>query len=533
MEGHFRKKNINSLRKEIVQVHLFFIIAITILFFIAGAYIQLVTNKRHYDQDLKDGGELIRRLYALKRNKSGAEIQAYFDGLVCRLANIDVLSIVNDKNIRIYHTTAALIGTHYDGTLPDFAAHGSNSYTEDSIGPSGEQRRTYSAVYDEKGRYCGFIMTIILKTSIRTIASQTCALFLFMMVFVILVELTISEIISDTIKDKLMGFEPDVFSAMYSIREKILETIYDGIIAVDQNNNIQFINKAAKNILNCDGTEKSMEAFAEKFLLPVINGKKDCSGLRDKSESGREIIVDCMQIKENDSINGAIAVLHDRTEYTKLIEELSGTKYLVDSMRANNHYFTNKLHVILGLIQIGQYEKAVSYIENISFIQRETLSNVMKAIDNPSFAALLIGKIARASECNVKFVLKEGINFKSSDVDIPAETLVTICGNLIDNAIDSMNIQVSADDEMRELVFGVFSRPHGLLITVDDTGCGIDEENTTKIFSNGFSTKGSGRGVGLYHTKQLVESFGGSISFESAKGIGTSFIVIFKGNEDV
>ena len=162
--------------------------------------------------------------------------------------------------------------------------------------------------------------------------------------------------------------------------------------------------------------------------------------------------------KEDGIISGAVAILHDRTEYTKLMEELSGTKYLVDSMRANNHDFTNKLHVILGLIQIGEYDKAVSYIENISIIQRETLSTVMHAVDNASFAALLIGKIARASECNVKFILKDGIRFKSSEVAVPSEALVTIVGNLIDNALDAMNMNLN-NDRPRELEFGVFTKP--------------------------------------------------------------------------
>ncbi|MCQ2601766.1 MAG: ATP-binding protein, partial [Treponema sp.] len=187
------------------------------------------------------------------------------------------------------------------------------------------------------------------------------------------------------------------------------------------------------------------------------------------------------------------------------------------------------LHVILGLIQIGEYDKAVSYIENISIIQRETLSKVMHSVDNPSFAALLIGKIARASECNVKFILKEGINFKDSDIHIPSEALVTIAGNLIDNALDSMNIKsVLESTPVRELVFGVFTKPGELLITVDDTGCGIPDENKDKVFDNGFSTKGTGRGIGLYHTKQLVKNLGGNIMFESQVDAGTSFIVSFK-----
>ena len=197
-------------------------------------------------------------------------------------------------------------------------------------------------------------------------------------------------------------------------------------------------------------------------------------------------------------------------------------------MRANNHDFTNKLHVILGLIQIGEYDRAVSYIENISIIQKETVSRVMHAVDNPSFSALLIGKIARASECNVKFILKEDMVFNSDDIDLPSEALVTITGNLIDNALDAMNTSEVMSKNDRSLIFGVYTQPGQLLITVQDTGNGIPDKIKDKVFENGFSTKGSGRGVGLYHTKQLVESLGGSISFESQNGKGTCFMVSLK-----
>ena len=115
-----------------------------------------------------------------------------------------------------------------------------------------------------------------------------------------------------------------------------------------------------------------------------------------------------------------------KKEFLAFTEDFEGTKFLVDSMRANNHDFTNKLHVILGLIQIGQYDKAVSYIQNISIIQRETISKVMNSIENPSFAALIVGKIARSSECNVKFILNEGSRLKNEDISIPSEALVTI-----------------------------------------------------------------------------------------------------------
>ena len=212
-----------------------------------------------------------------------------------------------------------------------------------------------------------------------------------------------------------------------------------------------------------------------------------------------------------------------KKEFLAFTEDFEGTKFLVDSMRANNHDFTNKLHVILGLIQIGQYDKAVSYIQNISIIQRETISKVMNSIENPSFAALIVGKIARSSECNVKFILNEGSCLKNEDISIPSEALVTITGNLIDNALDSMNKDTSKNE--KELSLGIYTRPDELLIIVKDTGTGIPEEIKEKIFENGFSTKGPGRGIGLYHTKQLVSSLGGTITVESQVGTGTCFMV--------
>lgn len=212
-----------------------------------------------------------------------------------------------------------------------------------------------------------------------------------------------------------------------------------------------------------------------------------------------------------------------KKEFLAFTEDFEGTKFLVDSMRANNHDFTNKLHVILGLIQIGQYDKAVSYIQNISIIQRETISKVMNSIENPSFAALIVGKIARSSECNVKFILNEGSCLKNEDISIPSEALVTITGNLIDNALDSMNKDTSKNE--KELSLGIYTRPGELLIIVKDTGTGIPEEIKEKIFENGFSTKGEGRGIGLYHVKQLVSSLGGTITVESQVGTGSCFMV--------
>ncbi len=415
MKTKTNKNKLESIRKEIKKSQMILITATTLLLSLGGLFLNIRSNDNSFNQDLQNTSDLITRLYAFTQDYSQQDLCDYMDSIVEELPGVDVISIVDINNNRIYHTHHELINTQYDGKHPDFNSHKLGFYTEDDIGPSGPQRRTYSAIYDE-GIYEGFIMTIRLQTSIKSVTIRTVSLFLVVTLIAVLIEIFLSRVLFRKIK-------------------------------------------------------KEFYSFAEDF---------------------------------------------------------EGTKFLVDSMRANNHDFTNKLHVILGLIQIGEYDKAVSYIENISIIQKETVSRVMHAVDNPSFSALLIGKIARASECNVKFILKEDMVFNSADIDLPSEALVTITGNLIDNALDAMNTSEVMSKNDRSLIFGVYTQPGQLLITVQDTGNGIPEKIKDKVFENGFSTKGTGRGVGLYHTKQLVESLGGSISFESQNGKGTCFMVSLK-----
>ncbi len=407
------KGNLNLLRKEITSTQVILIVLVTILLSAGGMIININSNNKSFNQNLQNTSALITRLYSFTKNMTQTELCVYMDSVVSSLSDVDIFSIVDKNNTRIYHTHHQLINTQYDGDHPDFSIKRSDYFTEDSTGPSGPQRRTYSAVYDEDGNYQGFIMTIQLKTSMRSVTIRTILLFLVVTIVAILIELAVCATISKKIKK----------------------------------------------------------------------------------------------------------------EFLRFTEDFEGTKFLVDSMRANNHDFTNKLHVILGLIQIGEYEKAQNYIQNISIIQRETVTFVMRNIENPSLAALLIGKIARASECNVKFSLKENSTYKEKDIDIPSEALVTITGNLIDNALDAMN---RSHKECKELSIGIYSKPGDLLLIVQDSGPGIPKDIREAIFEKGFSTKGKGRGLGLYHTKQLILSLGGEIFVESQVGKGCCFTVKLK-----
>lgn len=504
---------LKGIQQNFFRAQLILIISLALFLGVAGTLINIHFETQKRDQNLQNVAEAIAQSPILTEKQTDSVIlNEYLDSLKDTLDNIDVISVVNSDNLRLYHSNHELIGTVYDGTLPKFDSDTEGYYAANDSGPSGTQRRAYAAIYDEEGNYIGFVMAIMLMQNIHRETMQTAFIFVLITIAAILMELLISAELSGTIKKSLMGYEPDVFSAMYKVRDNILESLDEGIIAVDNEGIVQFVNRAADTMLD----------HMEKGLGNKIIGEP-LDSIQIESET---ILVDHTPIKENDVTIGKVAILHDRAEYTKLMEDLTGTRYLVDSMRANNHDFTNKLHVILGLIQMKMYDEAVSYIENITIVQRATISKIMNAVNEPSVAALLIGKTARASELNIKFVFREGCYYSNADMQLPSELLVTIIGNLIENAFEAMNEREDYGAE-KELLFGIYSRPGAVLITTDDTGGGISEENFERIFENGYSTKGEGRGTGLYQVKSMVERFGGTITVESQAGVGTSFSVSF------
>ena len=528
------KATLGNIQKMSFRFQIILIVTLALFLGFAGSFINVQFEIERRDQNLQNVAEAIAKSpLVVEAEYSNMDsyplLKEYLDSLCDTLKDIDVISVVTKESTRLYHSNEELIGTVYDGTIPDFKEKSRDYYTTTDNGPSGTQRRAYAAIYDEEGNYAGFVMAIMLMKNIKNETIQIILTFILITIIAILIELFVSAELSDKIKKSLLGYEPDVFTSMFRMRDNILESLDEGIVAVDKVGKVQFINKSAVEMLTTDGKEDS---FIGKYVsnlsntIPALNPLCASETSRSVSSAYDNILIDTIPIKENDSVTGTVGILHDRKEYTKLMEDLTGTRYLVDSMRANNHDFTNKLHVILGLIQMEMYDEATSYIQNITMVQRETISKVMNCINEPAIAALLIGKIARASELNVKFVLREGCYYSSADISLPSEVLVTVIGNLIENAFESMN-DMNYDGQ-KELLFGMYSKPGALLITADDTGSGISDSNIGRIFENGFSTKGSGRGTGLYQVKNLIEAAGGKINVESQEGIGTSFTVSFK-----
>ncbi len=142
-------------------------------------------------------------------------------------------------------------------------------------------------------------------------------------------------------------------------------------------------------------------------------------------------------LKEADKITGVVATFRDKTEITKMAEEITAYNEIVNALRANSHEFSNKLHIILGLIQIGEIEEVKEFILGIKNREEKMINYTLKNIKDPIIVALLFGKVNRAKEFDVNFNINKKSSLEKSNDKSLSHSLVTIMGNLIENAFES------------------------------------------------------------------------------------------------
>ena len=518
MANSINGRPITKIQNTIFGAMVVLTVFMTALTSIISIYVDLSAERKNLESNLRN--------IAYTITTSGkVHDEDYLDSLKSSISNVDVISVISNDGKRLYHTNKDLIGTEYDGTMPDFETNGDMYITSD-VGPSGSQRRVYAAVYDESGEFDGFVLVVLLNQNINKLILNSFLLHFGVAAVIILLSIIISGSVSRRIKHTLWGYEPDAFSAMYSVRDNILESFEEGIIAIDYDEKILFMNKAAQRITGVGEKYslniKDYSMLSLSDLRTVLKTREKLVGIHAKTENNKDAIINYYPVLDNDNLIGAICVMMDRTEYTRIADDLSGVRFLVDSMRANNHDFVNKLHVILGLVQMGETQKAAEYITTITSIQQEVISNIMRNIEDPSVAALLIGKYSKAAELNVGFSLESGSIFKRTDVNFASSDLVTLIGNLIENAFEAMN---SEDIDDRSLTVGIFTKPGAMIIRVDDSGPGIPDDVRDAIYENGVTSKGENHGTGLFIVKQIVNRYNGTIEFESENGVGTSFVV--------
>lgn len=333
----------------------------------------------------------------------------------------------------------------------------------------------------------------------------------------------VSYLLARRLKRQTFGLELDEIASLVQEREAMLHGVKEGMIALDPADRITMVNDEARRLLGLD-----VSVVGQRFedVLPagrtreVLSGQiagTDLTVLTDEYF----LTVNRMPVALQGRTLGSVITLRDRTELSGLLRELDNVRGLTDALRAQHHEFANRLHALAGLLELGCYDDALDYLTELRGGQATLADSIRDRVSNPLVVGLLLGKSTVADERGVRLVLTE--DSRLGEQSAKERALVTILGNLIDNAMDAaaggpgtptVTVDLRDDDARITLV-------------VSDTGPGIPPGASARVFTDGFTTKTSHarrRGLGLALVHRLVQRLGGTVSV--SEGPGAVFTVV-------
>lgn len=304
-------------------------------------------------------------------------------------------------------------------------------------------------------------------------------------------------------------------------REAMLHGIREGVVALDRGGRVRLLNDEAQRLLGIGGEAVGCspdEALGAGRTADVLAGR--VTGTDLLTVRGQRVLV-ANRMPTDDG--GAVATLRDRTELEQLGRELDSTRGLIDALRAQDHEHANRMHTLLGLLELEMYDDAVEFVGEVVGEHRVTAEQITERIQDPLLAALLVGKATVAAERGVVLWVSDRTLLPDRLVDPGG--LVTVVGNLVDNALDAVAGEPHARVEVE-----LRARGRAATLRVRDTGPGIPAERRELVFTAGWSTKEPPahrqRGIGLSLVRRLAERQGGSATVREAHGGGAEFVVV-------
>ena len=428
-------------------------------------------------------------------------------------------AVVTDMHgVRYSHPNARLIGKQFIGEdiQPAFNGKENVAVNHGVLAPA---LRVFTPVFNDQQQQIGVVVVGISLSKVdEQIAKGRWDVLLTVLFSALVCGIGTWSLVRG-LKRVLLGLEPQEISTQFQQRQAMLHSLKEGVVAVDVEGRVTLINPAASEIL-LSGPGKEIAhtpllADLQEVLQtgePIYDRELGCNGFL--------LISNTVPVRSQNAIVGATSTFRDKTEVSQLLQRLDGMVNYVDALRTTSHEFMNKLHVILGLLNMKSYDKLEEYVLQTAHTYQADIGEIQHRIKSPVVAGFLIGKIQRAKERGFTLNLAE----ESLVPDCPNEkqvtVLVTVLGNLIENALDAMSGQSEGEVGL------LLHYQNGWLSgEVSDDGPGIPPANIDAIFNKGFSTKGENRGVGLFLASQQLRELGGTLAVESEPGVFTQFFV--------
>ena len=451
------------------------------------------------------------------------ELSQFLNNLAT-VAQVRYIVPMNMQAKRLYHPDHEKIGLHFVGGDEGRALQG-ETYLSAAFGTLGYSQRAFAPVLAPGGQQIGVVAVGIMADSIESIIAKVASPVKKLLFFTMLVGILLSTLLAKNIKRILFNLEPSEIATLLQERSAILQMVNEGVIATNLEGRITLANEEAFRILRNAGIEGPLlnKPFAEiapaERLFSVMKSGHPEHG-DERKLGGVTILMKYMPLTVNGVTAGAIATVEDLSEVRKMAEEITDINRYADALRSQSHEFMNKLHVIMGLLSNGSQDELQAYVKRLVDARAAEGRLIQKTIQDSVIAGFLSSKHSRAREMGVLFIFESEGVLPPLSASMVQHGLITVLGNLIDNALDA--VQQAPRKELH-LRFTASSGRIDLALT--DTGGGMAEDIASRVFAKGFSTKGEGRGLGLWLVAKTVDEMGGGIDFSTTPGAGTTFNV--------
>ena len=427
--------------------------------------------------------------------------------------DIAFITIMAPDRTRFTHTDPTQIGGKYIGTIEP-ALRG-ETFTEVYTGTLGPSIRAIAPVRDGTGRIVGLVSAGILQQSLADRwRSQVPTI-----VAVSLGALAIALVGVWAIRRRLLrqthGLRPDELRVMYEHHDAILHSVSEGLIVLDRNG-VALANDEARRLLALPPGPVDRSDLPE-FLRTYNPGARD----EVHVTQDRVLVVNRSPVTDKrtrDTRPSEVVTIRDRTELQGALGELSSLKVLTDTLRSQAHEAANKLHTIVTMVEMGRADEAVTFATNELELSQQLVDRLSSAVGEPALVALLLGKSAQADERGIELTVTEETHMPSNadDLALSGQEMVTVLGNLIDNAMDACD----REDPWVEVT--VSQEDGTLLIRVADSGPGMDARTFEKAMQRGYSTKSGtdteAHGLGLALVAQVVKRHNGTLTADVTYG---------------
>ncbi|MGV0811889.1 sensor histidine kinase [Mycolicibacterium boenickei] len=433
---------------------------------------------------------------------------------VRRSTGIAFITIMAPNRIRFTHTDPSQIGGHYLGTVEP-ALRG-ETFSEVYTGTLGPSVRAIAPVRDRGGEIVGLVSAGITQQTLAQRWRAQVPLIVAITAGALAVSLLGVWAIRRRLLRQTHGLRPDELRVMYDHHDAILHSVSEGLIVLDRNG-VALANDEARRLLSLPPGPVRQSDLPE-FLRSHDPGVRDevhvtenrvlvvnRAGVADSGSGGQE--------RSDRGVWSEVVTIRDRTELQGALGELSMLQVLADSLRAQAHESANKLHTVITMVEMGRPEDAVRFATSELELSQRLVDRLSVSVGEPALVALLLGKTAQADERGITLTVTEDTQL-STEAVLSGQEMVTVLGNLIDNAMDAcdredpwIEVTVSQDD-------------NELLIRVADSGPGMDPATFEKAMQRGYSTKSDspGHGLGLALVAQTVNRHGGTLRADITYG---------------